>query len=208
MKRNSQKPNSDSLWMIRVLSSQVILRLSFMFLKMNHSSFLKKMNENRNKLPTETVKDHKRKITFLMDKMYPKLEPFEAFRRYEKFLGHDLLVKSIMSLSKVGVNKPQFSNCIPEVQWKKFKQDVKQDRKDDPVTPESRQKPTKPGTTTVKKPKSVQANEQSRKKGTNKKSDPHDRKPAAVSKLSAPSKSSTKRKRNESMSPVKKKTCS
>jgi hypothetical protein len=140
MKRNSQKPNSDSLWMIHVLASQVILRLSLMFLKMNHSSFLKKMNENRNKLPTKTVKDHRCKITFLMYNMYPKLEPFEAFRRYEKCLGHDLLVKSIMALSKVGVNKPQFSNCIPEVQWNKFKQDVKRDGKNHPV-PEKKNLP-------------------------------------------------------------------
>jgi hypothetical protein len=120
---------------------------------MNHSSFLEKMKENRNKLLTGTVKDHRRKIMFLMYNMYPKLEPFEAFWRYEKVLGHDLLVKSIMALSKVGVNKPQFSNCIPEVQWNKFKQDVKRDGKNHPV-PKPKTKPTRPGTTTVKKPKS------------------------------------------------------
>jgi hypothetical protein len=85
--------------MLRVLASQVILRLALMFLNMNHSFFLEKMKENRNKLPTETVKDHRRKIMFLMYNMYPKLEPVEAFQRYEKFLGHDLLVKSIMALS-------------------------------------------------------------------------------------------------------------
>jgi hypothetical protein len=88
MKRNSQKPNSDSLWMLRVLASQVILQLALMFLNMNHSSFLEKMKENRKKLTTKIVKDHRRKIIFLMYNMYPKLEPFEAFRRYEKFLGH------------------------------------------------------------------------------------------------------------------------
>ena len=98
MKRNSQKPNSDSLWMLRVLASQVILQLALMFLNMNHSSFLEKMKENRKKLTTKIVKDHRRKIIFLMYNMYPKLEPFEAFRRYEKFLGHDFLVKSIMAL--------------------------------------------------------------------------------------------------------------
>jgi hypothetical protein len=46
------------------------------------------MKENRNKLPTKIVKDHRRKITFLMCNMYPDLEPFEAFRSYEKFQGH------------------------------------------------------------------------------------------------------------------------
>jgi hypothetical protein len=107
--------------MLRVLASQVILRLALMFPKTNQSSFFEKMKENRNKLPTETVKDHRRKIMFLMYNMCPKSRPFEAFRRYEKFLGYDLLVKSIMALSKVGVNKPQVSNCIPEVQWNKFK---------------------------------------------------------------------------------------
>jgi hypothetical protein len=74
--------------MLHVLASQVILRFALMFLNMNHSSFLEKMKENRNKLNTKTVKDHRRKIMFLMYNMYPKLEPFEAFQRYEKFLGH------------------------------------------------------------------------------------------------------------------------
>jgi hypothetical protein len=117
MKRNTQRPNLNALWIIRVLALKVTYRLAFMFLKMKQSSFVEKMKKNSNKSPAATVKNHRRKILFLIDRMYPHFEYKEAFKKYEKYLRHDLFVKFIMTLSQVGSNKAEFLNCIPQVQW-------------------------------------------------------------------------------------------
>jgi hypothetical protein len=103
------------------MASQIVYQLSFMFLKMNQSFFVKEMKKNRNKLPAATVKDDRSNIAFLIDKMYPPYDHKEAFQKYEKVLGHDPCMKFIMSLSKVGSNKPLPSKFIPEVQSKQLR---------------------------------------------------------------------------------------
>jgi hypothetical protein len=145
---------------------------------------VEEMKKNRSKLPAATVKDHRCKIAFLIDKMHPPYDHKKAFQKYEKVLGHDLFVKSIMSLSKVGSNKLLLSKFIPVVQCNKFEQVFFPVRKNHPL-PKAHKKPARPDPMTSKKQKSTQTNKQSKKKATTKISDSEDRKPAALTKRAA-----------------------
>jgi hypothetical protein len=124
LKKNFQKPNHDVFRMLRVVASEVLFRMSIMFLKTNEPIFLEKMT---NVSPSDTVNAHRSQVQFLLKYLYPvsnsKGHVFthsEAFEKCELILGHDLFVKSIMAMSKTGKNKSEFAKGIPEVQWDEF----------------------------------------------------------------------------------------
>ncbi len=128
LKRNSQKPNPSTLKMLRYVAVEVLFRLSMMFLRTNETALLDLVGGD--------LKDeHKRKIEGLLQTMYPppsQATEKEEFKHFEQWLGHDLFVTSIMISSKTARNKPQFSQAIPELQWKEFSSDEKKKGREPP----------------------------------------------------------------------------
>jgi hypothetical protein len=87
-----------------------------MFLKANKELLLDKMEKNTKSLDHRTVSNHRTKINLLTTEMYPYFLPGKAFQKYERALGHNLLIKANMAVSKTGKNKTVFAKGIPDVQ--------------------------------------------------------------------------------------------
>ena len=122
-RRNSQKPNPNCLKWIRLLSIEVLFRVSMMFLKTNETKLKSQMAVQATKDGGDIVKVHSRKMEKLLTGMYPNKEgakPKMLFEKSESWLGHDLLVKAIHTLSKSSTKCTVFAKKIPMVQWESF----------------------------------------------------------------------------------------
>jgi hypothetical protein len=92
-----------------------------MFLKTNETKILKQMKQNPNNISKPLQKIQKTKMTDLLKQMIPNVPREQAqFLNLEKWVGHDLLVTSIMTLSKVTRENKVFATVIPPLQWKAF----------------------------------------------------------------------------------------
>jgi len=144
--------------MLRLTASQVLFRLSMLFLHTNELVFVEKMKSKNG----PEVDNHKRKIRFLLDSMCPSASSkgivyseIESFQKLEKLVGHDFFVKAIMSNSKSGKNKPLYAKGIPKVQWNRFVTDQEQKYRKKPsrntMFNPTIYKDSKPSAKTVKK---------------------------------------------------------
>jgi hypothetical protein len=121
LKRNSQKPNAATLKMLRFVSVEVLFRLCLMALKRNSADLKTQMGINVLNLSPAIVSDRILKMSTLLENFYPQKEGCKnEFSHLEKWVGHDLFVKSIMTGSKSVSTKPQFSKDIPRFQWEAF----------------------------------------------------------------------------------------
>jgi hypothetical protein len=121
LKRNSQKPNAATLKMLRFVSVEVLFRLCLMALKRNSADLKTQMGINVLNLSPAIVSDRILKMSTLLENFYPHTQGCKnEFSHLEKWVGHDLFVKSIMTGSKSVSTKPQFSKDIPRFQWEAF----------------------------------------------------------------------------------------
>ena len=121
LKRNSQKPNAATLKMLRFVSVEVLFRLCLMALKRNSADLKTRMGINVLNLSPAIVSDRILKMSTLLENFYPHTQGCKnEFSHLEKWVGHDLFVKSIMTGSKSVSTKPQFSKDIPRFQWEAF----------------------------------------------------------------------------------------
>ena len=102
--------------MLQMVSMGVLFRVSMMFLKRNKQELYKEMDEI---VSSETAKFHKFKVQKLLYGMSCKTEgsnETDQFRFLERHLGHDLLVTSIIFLSKSRAGNKMFSIKMPALQ--------------------------------------------------------------------------------------------
>ena len=128
LKTRSQKtsrkplPPRVPLRMLRFVATEVMFRITMMFLKINAQELRDNIQANVQEFSDEIVTSHQSKILFLLEHMYPSIENDLAgeFKQLEQQVGHNLFVKAIMAISKTGVNKITFAKGIPPLQWNKF----------------------------------------------------------------------------------------
>ena len=92
-----------------------------MALKRNSADLKTQMGINVLNLSPAIVSDRILKMSTLLENFYPHTQGCKnEFLHLEKWVGHDLFVKSIMTGSKSVSTKPQFSKDIPRFQWEAF----------------------------------------------------------------------------------------
>ena len=126
LKQGKQVPHQVVLTMIRLISVGVLFRVSMMFLKANGKTILEKIYSMS--VDEERKRDHAAKIERLLRLYYPsKTDPEDRKREFfvmERWVGHDLLTKSVMQESESANGRTMTelskSKFIPKLQWDMF----------------------------------------------------------------------------------------
>ena len=127
LKHNKQNPHEVVLTMMRLISVGVLFRVSMTFLKANEKTILDKIDSSS--VANETKLSHKTKIRKILKYYYPPPEkqpsgnPEDGKRDFtvmERWIGHDLLTKSIMQNLENGSQTMGFGNDMLELQWDAF----------------------------------------------------------------------------------------
>ena len=121
-RKGSQFPTSGAVQAMRLVSREMLFRLSMTFLHRNREVLRRKMIENSPQLDESVIENYSTKVTELLRGMYPPAghTPKNQFFQLEKWVGHDNLVDVIMTYSKKRTGLLVFADNIPEAQWDKF----------------------------------------------------------------------------------------
>ena len=127
LKKGSKNPNEEFVVMLRMIATEILFRMSLMYLKKNFKALKEGMVENRDKLDAKVVKRHEKKMDTIIKGMYPTDKyALNNFEQLEKWLGHDLLVNTLAADGKTGggdqVRFRVFDKNIVTAEWKKFEE--------------------------------------------------------------------------------------
>ena len=113
----SQAPGEIPTRMIQVMAIGVMYRLAMMLLKKNEVKIFEQIDANPSHIDTDVQELHRKKIRKLLAFYYPTVDgkrnintPKEAWGQFERWLGHDLLVKAIVRKGTVASVPVQYAS--------------------------------------------------------------------------------------------------